>query len=112
MFTTVTQVKEIVISFLNKTGRGGFITGVVTSVDPLKIRINQRLEISSSSLYITSNCVGVSISITDGGGGEFSAPLAIGNGVLLLCRPATLDGSKYILLDKIQPYINQRVVVL
>jgi len=112
VFTTVEQVKEIVTNLLNKTGRGGFITGVVTSVKPLKIRINQRLEISSPNIYVTSNCIGIDIYNCEGYKRVFSSPLGVGDGVLLLCRPSTLDGTKYILLDKIQPYEEKREVHL
>lgn len=104
MFTTVDQVKTIIANFLNKTGRGGFITGTVSSVSPLKIRINARLEITEENLYISDNCIGLSLNFET----LVRSPLAVGDGVLLITRPSTIDGTKYILFDKIQPFINNK----
>lgn len=131
MFTTVEQVKTIITKFLNKTGRGGFMTGVVSSVSPLKIKAGSRLEIPEANLYITDNCIGLKINLKhshgyvdehcSGGLSDVSSynkdtaqslqnkvvlreSLKIGDGVLLLCRPNTAEGTKYIVLDRIQPY--------
>lgn len=109
MFVTVEQVKQIVNSLLDKQGRGGFLTGTVSSINPMKIRINSRLELSAASLYITDSCIGIDI-ISENGRGTVREPLKVGDGVLLLCRPATLDGTKYIILDRIQEYKEKRTV--
>ena len=94
---------------LKKTGRGGFLTGTITSIVPLKIQISQRLEITSTDLYITGNCIGCrGLHSHTGGICNIREPLKIGDGVLILSRLANQDGSKYILLDKIQPYKEMR----
>ena len=137
MFTTVEQAKQIITQMLNNSGRGGFITGTVSSITPLKIRINQRLELTERNIYITESCIGLTINLNHDhkyidkhcSGGESGVtsdmvktekslkdnvvlrkPLAIGDGVLLLCRPASEEGSKYILLDRIQPYVNKKEI--
>ena len=109
MFTTVEQVKQIVTKMLGHSGRGGFITGTVHSINPLKIRLSDKLILTGSDLYVTENCIGVkgTHSFT-GGTCNIRSPLKTGDGVLLICRPSGLDGSKYILLDKIQPYKETR----
>ena len=104
MFTTVDQVKTIITNFLTKTGRGGFITGTVSSVNPLKIQINARLEITEENLYISDNCIGLSINDD----ASIREPLAVGDGVVLITRPSTTDGTKYILLDRIQSYSTNK----
>lgn len=121
MFTTVEQVKKIITNFLNKTGRGGFMTGVVSSISPLKIQVGARLEVPEENLYITDNCIGLTINLKHDhqdiddskalqNGVVLRKALSIGDGVLLLCRPNTLDGTKYIVLDRIQPYSTTREV--
>lgn len=113
------QVLQTVQKYLQKTGRGGFRTGVVTSVDPLKIRISDRLELPGSYFYITDNCLGLSVNLRhQHGEGSPSLQdqvmlrpsLKSGDAVLILCRPADKDGTKYILLDRIQPYMEKREV--
>lgn len=109
MFTTVEQVKEIVTQMLTKTGRGGFLTGTVTSTGPLKIRVSPRLEIGEADLYITENCIGCTgIHSYTGATCYIRDPLRSGDGVLLISRPSSIDGVKYILLDRIQPYKGTR----
>lgn len=109
MFTTVEQVKQIVTKMLGHSGRGGFITGNVYSVSPLKIRLSEKLILTGSDLYVTENCIGVIGTHSYGGGlCNIRSSLKPGDGVLLICRPSGLDGSKYILLDKIQPYKEKR----
>ncbi len=104
MFTTVDQVKTIISNFLTKTGRGGFITGTVSSISPLKIRINARLEITEDNLYISDNCIGISINSDT----TIRDPLTVGDAVILITRPSTIDGTKYILFDKIKPYVSNK----
>lgn len=119
MFTTVEQVKKIITNFLNNTGRGGFMTGVVSSISPLKIKAGARLEIPEENLYITDSCIGLVINLRHkhnyseaalNNGVVLREALQVGDGVLLLCRPRTVDGSKYIVLDRIQPYKSVREV--
>lgn len=94
---------------MGKTGRGGFLTGTISAVSPLKIRINQRLEISETNLYVTENCIGLKGAHSSTGAKcQIRKPLAVGDGVLLLCRPASDEGSKYVLLDRIQPFTEER----
>lgn len=109
MFTTVEQVKQIVTKMLGHSGRGGFITGTVYSINPLRIRLSDKLILTGSDLYVTENCIGVTgIHSFTGQKCNIRSPLQFGDGVLLICRPSGLDGSKYILLDRIQPYIEKR----
>jgi hypothetical protein len=108
---------------MQNSGRGGFITGVVASVSPLAITAG-KLELEASQLYITDNCVGLTVNlehshvVSSGGATDnrlldkvvLRAPLRAGDGVLLLCRPDSADGVKYVILDRIQPYVNIREV--
>lgn len=119
MFTTVEQVKKIITNFLNKTGRGGFMTGVVSSISPLKIKAGARLEIPEDNLYITDSCIGLVINLRHKHNYSEEAlknkvilrqSLKVGDGVLLLCRPSAADGTKYIVLDRIQQYKETREV--
>lgn len=106
MFVDVQQCKRVVQAYLDHTGRGGFITGKVSAVSPLKIRISDKLELDADDLYVTDNCIGLRQ-----GGTEYRPPLKTGDAVLLLCRPADRDaGIRYILLDRIQPYRATREV--
>lgn len=45
-FCTPNQVKQIISKYLQDSGRGGYQTGVVSSVKPLKIRLNNKIEIT------------------------------------------------------------------
>jgi hypothetical protein len=99
MFVDVNQCKRIIRAYLDHTGRGGFLTGTVSSTAPLKIRINDKLELDADDFYVTDSCIGL-----QQGNVIYRPPLRAGEGVLLLCRPAGGDGVKYILLDRIQPY--------
>lgn len=106
MFVTVDQCKRIIRAYLGHTGRGGFQTGTVSSTAPLKIRINDKLDLDSNDFYVTDNCIGLQQKDV-----IYRPPLKAGDGVLLLCRPAGSDGVKYILLDRIQPYKAVREVL-
>lgn len=99
MLVDVDQCKRIIRAYLDHTGRGGFQTGTVSSVSPLKVKLSEKLELESDDFYITDNCIGL-----QHGDSVYRSPLKSGDGVLLLCRPAGNDGVKYILLDRIQPY--------
>lgn len=102
----VEQSKRIIRNFLDYTGRGGFRTGVVLSVSPLKIKLSDKIELDAGDLYITDNCIGL-----QRGDEILRSPLKVGDGVLLICRPRDTTGeSKYILLDRIQPYTAVREV--
>lgn len=106
MFVDVQQCKRIIQTYLDHTGRGGFLTGKVSSVSPLKIRISDKLELDADDLYVTDNCIGLHQGST-----EYRPSLKIGDAVLLLCRPASQDaGIRYILLDRVQPYKTAREV--
>lgn len=109
------------------------MTAVVTSTTPLVVTTESGMSILASDLYVTDNCIGLLLNLTHDHKHEdtekdgqpptekTSDPalrnqvvlrrgLAVGDGVLLLCRPDSIDGVKYILLDRIQPYIGARVV--
>lgn len=105
MLVDVSQCKRIVGAYLDYTGRGGFETGTVSSTSPLRIRLNDKLELDSTDFYITDSCIGLKYGST-----ILRSPLKQGDGVLLLCRPAGKDGMKYILLDRIQTYISVREI--
>ncbi|MEG0655335.1 MAG: DUF2577 family protein [Hydrogenoanaerobacterium sp.] len=108
MFTTVEQCKQIVSNYLQHSGRGGFMTGVVSSVSPLVILAEDRLPIAAADLYVTDNCIGLTLKLKSSV--VLRRPLQKGDGVLLLCRPDNIDGVKYVLLDRIQPYEAARTV--
>ena len=104
----VDQVQKIIGNYMQNSGRGGFITGAVKSVSPLAIEAG-KLQLSEGSLYITDNCIGLTVTI-DGNPVELRPALKPGDGVLLLCRPDNVDGVKYVLIDRIQKYISTREV--
>ena len=107
MFVTVDQCKRIIRAFLDHTGRGGFLTGIVSSTAPLKIKVSEKLELDTNDLYATDNCIGLKAN-----GKVLRPALKPGDGVLLLCRPGSIDGIKYILLDRIQAYTMERSVMI
>lgn len=123
MFTTIEQVKQIMQNYLHNGGRGGFITGTIKSISPLTIQAD-RITLTENDLYVTDSCIGLIMHYRhkhagDSGGQTdeqlqddviLRQPFAVGEGVLLLCRPEAEDGSKYIVLDRIQPYQNKREV--
>ena len=55
-FITVEQCKRIISKYLHHSGRGGFMTGTILSVEPLTIRVEDRLTVTEEDLYITENC--------------------------------------------------------
>lgn len=118
----VYQAQRIISNYMQKSGRGSFITGTVASISPLTVQAG-KLSLDESQLYITDSCIGLVLHLehshTCGCGDSdrrlrdrvvLREPLKAGEGVLLLCRPDNVDGVKYILLDRIQPYINVREV--
>jgi hypothetical protein len=107
VFVTVEQCKQIIKAYLGNSGRGGFMTGIVSSVSPLIIQSGQRLEIGDGNTYVTDNCIGLKVN-----GMELRPPLKVGDGVLILCRPDNAGGVKYIVLDRIQPFTPMREVTL
>lgn len=116
---TVEQCKRILKNYLDHSGRGGFLTGVVKSVAPLIINVDNRYDIGAGCLYVTENCIGLIMHFKHEhehvperlqNDVVVRRPLQPGDGVLLLCRPDSLDNVKYILLDRIQPYVVSREV--
>lgn len=107
MFVTVEQCKRIIQNYLQNSGRGGFRTGVVKSTNPLVINVGSKMELGAESLQITDNCIGLKVN-----GKELRSPLKPGDGVLLLCRPDSVSGVIFIILDRIQPYTPIREVTL
>ncbi len=119
----VDQVQKIMTGYMQNSGRGGFLTGKVTSISPLTIQAG-KLSLDEASLYITDNCIGLVMHLEHShicSCGEtdkrlrdwviLREPFKVGDGVLLLSRPDNVDGVKYIVLDRIQPYVNIREVV-
>lgn len=117
IFTTVEQVKQIIKNYIGNEGSGGFVTGVVTSISPLIIKMN-KLELTEDDLYITDNCIGISLrckckdNITISNKAILRSPFKVGDGVLIMVRPNSLGKNKYIIIDKIQSYLNVREVML
>lgn len=116
---SVEQCKRIISGYLSHSGRGGFTTGVVKSISPLIINVDNRYDIGTDNLYVTENCIGLIMHFKHSHEHAperlkddvvVRAPLQPGDGVLLLCRPDHLDNARYILLDRIQPYQIQREV--
>ena len=118
-FITVSQCKQIVRNYLSASGRGGFLTGTVQSVAPLTVLLESGRPLYAADLYITGHCNGLILNLKHKhvGGTEalqdgvvLRRGLAPGDGVLLIARPSTKDGgSKYILLDRIQPFGSREV---
>lgn len=114
------QCKRIIENYLGHSGRGGFCTGVVKSTEPLVINVDSRYDVSAECIYVTDSCIGLVMHFRhEHGNGGFEKlqndvivrrPLQAGDGVLLLCRPDSLDKTQFILLDRIQPYILLREV--
>lgn len=117
---TTEQCKKIVSNYMSHRGQGGFMTGVVTSIAPLSVQVEDRLTITEESLYVTDSCIGLVLHPRHTHGGQpedlkedviLREPLKAGDAVLLICRPGQNDnGERYILLDKIQPYEEKREV--
>lgn len=115
---TVTQVQKIIGNYLQNSGRGGFITGIVSSVSPLTIKSGDKLILKENNIYITDSCIGLKLNLKHTQGGEeklqddiiLRPPLKKGDGVLMISRPDTVDGVKYIIIDRIQPYQELREV--
>ena len=51
-FITVEQCKRIISKYLHHSGRGGFMTGTILSVEPLTIRVEDRLTVTEEDLYL------------------------------------------------------------
>lgn len=118
MALDVDQVQKIISKHMQNSGRGGFITGTVASISPLTIKAG-KLELGTESLYITDNCIGLVMHLKHNHDGVpddlrdnvvLRPALKPGDGVLLLCRPGNVDGVKYIIIDRIQPYTPVREV--
>lgn len=118
-FVNVNQCKTIIKNYLSAGGRGGFVTGVVSSVTPLRIMLEGRLPLSESNLYVLDGVSGLTLNLKHKHASTpealtkpvtLRAPLAAGDGVLLLTRPGT-EQKQYILLGKMQPYAITKEVV-
>jgi hypothetical protein len=109
-FCTPDQVKQIIAKFLQDTGRGGHITGVVTSVSPLKVRINNKIEITEQSIYITDAAIGLKVTVPGSGTATLRQALQVNDAVLLGTQPRADGKQMYILLDRIQKYQPNREV--
>lgn len=120
---TVPQCKQIIAQYMSASGRGGFLIGKVISVNPLAVTLENGLSLIAADLYVTENCIGLSMSLKhshESGSGKteeslknkitLRRPLQTGDSVILLSRPQSADGEKYILLDRIQPYSSVREV--
>ena len=103
-FCTPNQVKQIISKYLQDSGRGGYQTGVVSSVKPLKIRLNNKIEITEQSLYISDAAIGLSVKVGSYEKAVLRNPLKVGDGVLLITQPRADGRQMYILLDLIQKY--------
>lgn len=113
------QLKKVASTAMAASGRGGFLTGTIASISPLTVVLESGLQLTAADLYITDNCIGLAVNLkhTHSSGEEglknpiqLRRPLQAGDGVLLLCRPENADGTKYILLDRVQPYLASRGV--
>lgn len=117
------QLKKVASAAMAASGRGGFLTGTIASASPLTVVLESGLQLTAAELYITDNCIGLFVNLkhTHAGGSvsieeslknpiQLRRPLQAGDGVLLISRPDSADGSKYILLDRVQPYLASRGV--
>lgn len=141
MFVTPDQAKFIFNQLQKHCGTGGFEQGTVTALNPLSVSLSDRLPIPPSCLYVTENCIGLTLKIrhkhsVPGIQTEtvndhqhpvpaheteemlleeivLREPLKIGDQVLLLRRPKTDEKqeSRYIVLDRIQEYMEIREVL-
>ena len=111
-FCTPNQVKQIISKYLQDSGRGGYQTGVVSSVKPLKIRLNNKIEITEQSLYISDAAIGLSVKVGSYEKAVVRNPLKVGDGVLLITQPRADGRQMYILLDRIQKYSEKREVTV
>lgn len=122
MFTTVDQVKLIVKNMLHSITLPMLLIGTVSSTEPLRVRINQDIEIDEENIWVTKNVLGWSLNVdhqhqyTDASGAgvetkmtdtkpsrqyTLEEPLKPGDKVLLL---RNLGGQKYLLIDKVRSY--------
>jgi hypothetical protein len=109
-FCTPNQVKQIIKRYLDDTGRGGYQRGEVTSVSPLKIKLNDKIEISEASIDVTDSAIGLHVSVPEHGTATLRDNLKIGDGVLLITQPRADGKQRYVLLDRMQPYTASRTV--
>lgn len=119
---TVAQCKQIISQYMAASGSGGFLLGTVTATNPLSVVLENGLQLTAADLYVTDNCIGLTVNLnhthTSSTGIEeglktpvqLRRPLQAGDGVLLISRPENADGTKYILLDRVQPYTASRGV--
>lgn len=82
MNSLTTLIKKIAVDAINASKPTTICFGSVTSINPLSIRINQLIELSSATLIQTST-------VKD--------KLAIGDEVIMLRQQG---GQKYLVLDK------------
>ena len=75
-------IKKIALDAVHASKPATICFGDVTSINPLKVRINQLLELSSPTLIQTSTVVG---------------KLAVGDEVILIRQQG---GQRYVVLDK------------
>lgn len=76
--------------------------GVVTSVSPLKIAVDQKMELSSPQLLLTSSVRSYTVRLTAEGktqACEMETGLKVGENVLLL---RANGGQKFIVLDRLE----------
>lgn len=78
-----------------------FLHGTVTSVSPIKVRVDQKFELSASQLILTNAVRDHTVTVTDPEGKEqaffIRLALQIGERVLLLRADG---GQKFIILDR------------
>lgn len=115
----VDQVQRIIGAYMENSGRGGFMTGTVKSVEPLIINAGAKLVLEADDIYIADNCTELILKLRhkhDGGEEQLLDKIVLreglkkGDGVLILTRPDNVDGVKYIIVDKIRKFTATREV--
>lgn len=101
MANLVQLIKKAAMEAVRESKPSDFLYGTVASVEPLSIRINQRLVLSESFLILTNNVKDYTVEISeDDSRREITIhnSLEVGEKVILLMRAG---GQEYLVLDRL-----------
>lgn len=103
MYAFLESVKTASVDAVNASKPFALALGKVTSVSPLKVRIDQKLELTSAQLMLTNAVREHTVEITPEGGERKRYTLHYGlkNGEQLLLLRCN-GGQKFIILDRVE----------
>lgn len=92
------EIQQIVENNINNMRLTDYVYGEVTSISPLKIKIDQKLELTSSVIILTFPVVEKKINIAGIGEVVIIEGLSVGDRVIML---RVEKGQKFIVLSKV-----------